>query len=100
MSPLIKVARSEVDIYESKHFLDRKKERKFPITILGRAGLRVANQKIGEVRKYTDGHVTVVIKRLSAESSLLLTGYKNGDSLTHYENNVLSRKIDSIDGWR
>lgn len=99
MSAIITVPTCEVEIFPTKHFKTRINERNFPITILGRAGLRVGSQKIGEIRKYTDGKTSVIIKRLSASVAILLTGYKVDDSLSSYEERI-GKRINSIDGWR
>ncbi len=99
MSAIVTVPQCEVEIFPTKHFKERINERMFPITILGRAGLRVGSQKIGEIRKYTDGKTSVVIKRLSSSVAILLTGYKVDDRLSSYEERI-SQRITSVDGWR
>lgn len=99
MSAIVIVPTCEVEIFPTKHFKARIEERMFPITILGRAGLRVGSQKIGEIRKYTDGKTSVIIKRLSSSVAILLTGYKVDDRLSSYEERI-SQRITSIDGWR
>lgn len=81
----IPVKKAEVALYETNHYIRRKKERKFESSILGRVIPRLCNLKVGQMAKFSDGAVTVICCRTSSLGAVLVTGYKKGQILSRRE---------------
>lgn len=90
---LIPVKKAEVSLHETSHYLRRKKQRKFDSSILGKVVPRLCNMKVGQLAKFSDGNVAVIVRRLSSDKARLITGYKLGQEIT-YREQVLSNYSD------
>lgn len=81
----IPVKQAEVALHESFHYMKRKKERKFDSSILGKVVPRLCNMKVGQLAKFSDGKVAVIVRRLSSSEARLITGYRVGQNITTRE---------------
>ena len=96
---LISLKRAEVLLHETTHYIERKVERKFDSSILGRVVPRLCNLKIGQVAKFTDGEVVVICSRTTSSDAVLITGYKKGQAISEEETKWVESATMAF-GWR
>jgi hypothetical protein len=81
----VPVKQAEVALHESFHYIKRKRQRKFDSSILGKVVPRLCNMKVGQLAKFSDGNVAVIVRRLSSTQARLITGYYVGQNITMRE---------------
>lgn len=95
----INIKRAEVLLFETTHYIERKIERGFDSSILGRVVPRLCNMKVGQTAKFFDGLVTVICCRTTSSEAVLITGYKEGQIISSQETEYV-KSATMIVGWR